>query len=294
MPSSPCISQMRSDSSPRDDTRASSGAYFSYTAFQSQPDIVGRPEVIALQAPHFAQDLPPLGARLDGGANAVEIDPSGLARRRVRLRRRIARVELAVGRHRAQPLAVAHDERQCDRSRARSARPSRRSTSVRSVSKSKSSSRPGRLLVAAASVRADDGHHGPDDLAAGDRRDLPELVLGYRERATRRAMPVEIHANGVGVGALVAVHREPRRRLRLHALERRIERRRAAVLQCDEIRPRRARERELELHGVVHGIERAHRQEVEVLAGGVERRRVVAELRLRDERRRLRLSRYRA
>ncbi len=158
------------------------------------------------------------------------------------------------------------------------------SGSARSVSKSKSSRRRGRLLVAAASVRADDRQQRPDHLVAGDPRDLPELAFGHRKRghAAHDAGQVDAHRRGRllrgGLGGGGGI-------LRLQPFRRRIERRRRAGLQRDQVRPRGARERQLELHAVVHRVERAHRQEVQVAALRVERGRVVAELRLRDERR---------
>ena len=54
-----------------------------------------------------------------------EVDPAALARRRVRLRRRIGRFQLAVGGNGAQPLAFADHQRRCRRRPARSDPPCR-------------------------------------------------------------------------------------------------------------------------------------------------------------------------
>ena len=106
---------------------------------------VRRPEVIALQPPDFAQHLPPFAARVDRHPHASQVDPAALARRRVRLHRRICRLELAVGGNGAQSLAFAdHQRRGSSASTKRSTLSS--SVSARSVSKSKSSSRPGASL----------------------------------------------------------------------------------------------------------------------------------------------------
>ena len=180
---------MRSDSSPRDDTRVEQRRVFLVDGVPVDARHRGRPEVIALQAPHFAQDLAPLGARLDRGAHAIEIDPAALARRRVRLRRRIARVVLAVGRNRRAAACRRARRASGDRSRARSVRPSRSaSPSQRVEIEELEPSRP--FLVAAASVRADDGHHGPDRPCG--RRQPRSGRTCSRPRGTprtRRAMP---------------------------------------------------------------------------------------------------------
>ena len=70
-----------------------------------------------------------------------------------------------------------------------------------------------------------------------------------------------------------------------------IERRRAAGLQRDQVRPRAAREAEVEADVVVDRIEGAHRDEVEIAPLGIERRRRVAELGLGEPGARLRRGR---
>ena len=276
---------MRSESSPRVATREQQRRVAVVDGLPVDARHVQRPEVVALQAPDFAQHLPPLARRVDGDAHAREVDPAALARRRVGLRGLVVRLGLAVRGQRAQPLALANDERRAivgeheavhlfdERLRAQRFEVEELETT-------------GRLLVAAASVRADDRQQRPDHLVAGDPRDLPELAFGHRKRghAAHDAGQVDAHRRGRllrgGLGGGGGI-------LRLQPLRRRIERRRRAGLQRDQVRPRGARERQLELHAVVHRVERAHRQEVQVAALRVERGRVVAELRLRDERRRL-------
>ena len=121
------------------------------------------------------------------------------------------------------------------------------------------------LLVAAAAVRPEDRHHGPDHLVIRPRRRsgrtcsrAPETrQCGARCRRDRRAWRAWSPLAS-GFGALRPVGNQ--------SLERRVERRLRARLQRDHVRTRRARERELELHGVVHRVERADRQEVQVLA----------------------------
>ena len=139
----------------------------------------------------------------------------------------IARVRLAVGGD-ARAAACRRARRaSCGRARARSARPSRRAFPSRSVVEVEELEPPGRLLVAAAAVRADDRQHGPDDLVAGHARDLPELVLrppGTPRRAARcrRGRRASRGASPFFVGRCSAGGI-----VRLQPLERRIERRRA-------------------------------------------------------------------
>ena len=70
-----------------------------------------------------------------------------------------------------------------------------------------------------------------------------------------------------------------------------IEGRPAARLQRDQVRPRAAREAEVEADVVVDRIEGAHRHEVEIAPFGIERRRRIAELGLGERGRRLRRHR---
>ena len=93
---------------------------------------VGDPEVVALQPPHFAQHLRPLGARLDrergcasrsiqpllrdGASDASSASPSS---------------GLRFGGDRAQPLAVAHQQRRVIGGERRSRRPCRSASRLR-------------------------------------------------------------------------------------------------------------------------------------------------------------------
>ena len=112
----------------------------------------------------------------------AEIDPAALARRLVGPRcRALARVGHAVGANRAQPLALPQHERRVIvgddeavdlvderlgllRAEVEHFEPARQ------------------VLVAAASVRAGDGHQRPHDLVAGNAGDLVEASFGHRER----------------------------------------------------------------------------------------------------------------
>ncbi len=238
---------------------------------------VRHPELVALQPPDFAQHLPPLEARIDRQADPVEIDPAGLARRLVRRRRFLAFSPR--GANGAQPLALAHDQRRVIRSE---------DEAVGLVGERFGAQRgevedfqaAGRFLVPPAAVRTRDRKHGPHDLVrrAGN---LAEATFGDRKCGGAPLDPVDINANRarplVGLVARASVVG------RLEALGFRIERRPLIVLQRDQIGTRRAREAQLELHAVVHRVERADRQEVQVLSLGVERRAIVAELGLRRQ-----------
>ena len=249
---------------------------------------VGRPRTgrAAGARPRAASAAIPCAARRD--ADAIEIDPAALARRRVRRSGRFARRSVracsaAIARRRlpSRTTSVMWSAASAKRSAFST------SVSVRSVAKSKSSSRPGRFLVAAAAVRADDRHaRVQTTLSPATPAICPKRFSAHRERARRGARCRRGRREAAPApAALVAAFSAPGgRRRRLQAFRRGIERRRAAGLQRDQVRPRRARETELELHAVVDRVEGAQRQEVEILAVGVERRRVVAELRLRDQR----------
>jgi hypothetical protein len=143
---------------------------------------VGRPELVALQAPDLAQHLAPLATRLDGDANAVEVDAAVLARRRaVGVGRVGLGLGLAVGGDRAQRLAVAVDERDAvagDREivdlLGEGLGAAGREVEALELA--------GRFLVAAAAVRADDVLRVPDDLRAGHAGDAAIAPFGDRER----------------------------------------------------------------------------------------------------------------
>ena len=238
------------------------------------------PELVALQAPHLAQHLRPLGGRQHGRADAVQVDPPALARRCLGLRS--FAVGLAVAHEDAQALVVADRQRdgvgrQCEGIDAIEERFRLHRREVEQLEPSRA------FPMTAAAVRTDQRQRRPQHLAAGHARDLPEPAFHHRERrdALRDAVEVDHDRRLAGAvfggRALVAV-------VGLQALGFRIERGPAAALQRDQVRPHRAREGEFELHAVVDRIERAHRQEVQVLALGIEGGGKVAELRLRRQR----------
>ena len=122
------------------------------------------------------------------------------------------------------------------------------------------------VLAAAASVRANDWQDAPDDLVAGGSRNLAKEVLGDGERrnAARDAGDVDLHGSGQSL-----------QRLRLliplgESLGCRLEWRRAARLQGNQIGSRCARKAQLELDTVVDRIERAQRQKIQVPAVRIE------------------------
>ena len=120
-------------------------------------------------------------------ADAVEVDPAALARRRVRLRRGIALARALRSRgNRAQPLAVADDERRVVGGHREALdlveqRLGAQRFEVEELEPAR------RFLVAAAPVRADDRQHRPEDLAAGHAGDLAEACLRQPETARRAA-----------------------------------------------------------------------------------------------------------
>ena len=108
---------------------------------------VGRPELVALQAPDLAQHLAPLAPRLDGDANAVEVDAAVPARRRAVGVGRIAAWARAGGRRRSRAAPCRRDRRaRCRRRRSRNRRSSRRASRCgRSRSRSARACRPASL-----------------------------------------------------------------------------------------------------------------------------------------------------
>ena len=232
---------------------------------------VGRPELVALQAPHLAQHLAPFAPRLDGDANAVEVDPAVLARRRpsASAGSGLAR---ACGRRRSRAGACRRGRR-ARRRRAAIAKSSifSASVSVRPVAKSKRSSLPGRFLVAAAAVRADDVLRVPDDLRAGHAGDAAVAPFGDRKGGDAADDAVEVDAHRRGsrprprLLAAVRLHPCVGPRAPCAARDRRAA---AARLQRDQVGPRAAREAEVEADVVVDRIEGAHRHEVEVAPSG--------------------------
>src|SRR5712692_2723038 len=125
--------------------------------------------------------------------------------------------------------------------------------------------------VAAAAVSASDIEHGPQHLAV-DASDLAVQALGYRESGNAPLESVELDLHGLnGRRVLLLLLLGEAARLR-------IERRLAARLQRDEVGTPTARERQVEVHAVVHRVEGAHRQEIEIASLRVERGAVVPEL----------------
>ena len=178
---------------------------------------------------------------------------------------------LRVGANGAQALALAHDERRViggEREAVGLARAASRRAAWRSR---RASSRPGRFLVAAAAVRAGNRQRRPQHLAASTPAIWPKRPSATGNAATRRAMPSRSIASARPRVGWSVPSRRPRGP-RLQALRLRIERRPLLGLQRDQVGPRGARKAQLELHAVVDRVERAHRQEVEVLALRIERR----------------------
>ncbi len=157
------------------------------------------PELVALQTPDLAQHLPPLAARLDRQPDAIEVEPTALARRLVGGPSLAA---LALGpahrRDRPKALAFANDERRviagdCE---AVGLFHQRFDTLGFEFEHFKPA---GRILVSAASVRARDRQHRPHNLAAARARDLAEAVFGNGERGdrgwrSRRDRPGALHS----------------------------------------------------------------------------------------------------
>ena len=137
---------------------------------------------------------------------------------------------------------------------------------------------PRRVLVPAATMRTSDRQGRPHHLALGHASDLTVAAFGYRERgdAPRQALGLDRRpcAGRRFVGRAFAVFPGAA----LQAPRRGFEGRRATSLQGDQIGPGRARKAQLELHAVVDRIEGSHREEIQVLALGVEGRGVVAKL----------------
>jgi hypothetical protein len=212
----------------------------------------------ATQPPHLAQHLSPFLARLDRQANALEIDPPTLSRWCLRRRSGFARrIGRAVGGDRAQALALSDEQRDvigADRETV-GALDQRFGAQRREIEYLQPA---GSFLVAAATVRAHDRQHRPDDLVAGDSRDLSEAVLDDGKRSDAALDAIEIDANRRGYHrALRGLFRSRDRVVGVQALGQRIERRRTPRLQRDQIRTGRARKRKLELHAVVDRIEGA-------------------------------------
>ena len=213
-------------------------------------------------------------ARLDRDAHAVEVDPAALARRRAVVRRR-ARA--------CSGLRSAAIARRRLPSRTTSVVPSlRQREGVDLVGEGLGAAGrevealelAGRFLVAAAAVRADDVLHASRSPCAPatpaiwpkrfSRPETPPRGCAMPSRSTRIGA-----ARGRRFGVAAAASRSASA---VRPLRRRLERRPAAGLQRDQVGPRRAREAELELDAVVDRVEGAQRQEVEVLAVGIERR----------------------
>ena len=246
---------------------------------------VGHPELVALQPPHFVQHLPPF-ARADRRKRARGRDRSSrscaTARRPTAARARAGRgmrsARIARSRLPCRSTSVDVIVR-----RARSGRPCRPACSALLRAKSKTSSRPGRSLWPPRPCAPATGISVHTTLSPATPAIWPNASFGHRKRrdAARDAVEIDAQRRRLVVG-LVA--RAAWRIVGLHALGLRLERRARRRLQRDEVRPRGAREAQLELDVVVDRIERAQREEVEVLARRIERRAVVAELGRRDER----------
>ena len=235
---------------------------------------VGNPELVALQSPHFAQHLPPFLPRLDRHPDAVEVDPAALARRLVGVASRITGpLGSAVCGNRAQPLALANDQRRVVRAQRKAVRPlDQRFGAQRGEIEHLEAAR--RLLVPAPPVRADDRQQRPDDLVALGPGDLAEAAFGDRKCRDALRNAVELNRRR----RRIVVRLRLRRRLRLPSFGHRVERRAGPCRERNEVRPRRARKAQLELHAVVDRVERADRQEIEVTAIRIEGRAVVAKL----------------
>ena len=246
---------------------------------------VGHPEVVALQAPHLAQHLPPFEPGLDRCAHAAQVDPAALARRRVAVAGLGAPVLAMVHRDGAQTLAFAHqhggvvggDLEVVDLVHQR----------VGALAVEVEHLQPSRtVLVAAASLLAFDRQQGPQQLAHRRASQFAEAAFGHREGGDALCYAVQVDAHRLGGGragrlglGLVAA-REP--------LGLALEGRRPARLQRHQVGPRGTRETHLELHAVVHRVIGAQRQEVQEASLRVEGRAVVAELGLGHQRAALR------
>ena len=149
---------------------------------------------------------------------------------------------------------------------ARSARPCRPASRCEPVAKSKSSSLPAASLWPPRPCAPTMGSTRPDHLAVRRRRRAGRS--GSRRPGTPPrgcAMPSRSTRIGAAASA-VGVAAASRSRPRPSGPSARLERRPPAGLQRDQVRPRRAREAQLELDAVVDRVEGAQRQEVEVLA----------------------------
>src|SRR5204863_9426546 len=200
---------------------------------------IGRPELVALQAPHLAQHLAPLAARLDGDADPVEVDAAVLARRRPFALARVSLdVGLAVGGDRAEQLAFAVDERDAIAGDGEvvDLLGERLGAAGREVETLELA---GRFLVAAAAVRADDVLRVPHDLRAGHAGDPAVASFGDREGrdAADDAVEIDLHRPGRGDGVRLLAAAVRRRLLALRfgadAARLGVERRPPARLQRD-------------------------------------------------------------
>ena len=248
---------MRSESSPRV-PRGRAAARTGRRCRSSRCPTCGRPEVIALEAPDFAQDLPPFGARVHRRADPIEVDPSAGARRRVRLRRRVRWSGLRLAGI-AQAACPRHDQRHLSAREREPSTLSRRAPRSLRVEVEYLETARGSLCPRRARARRSAPSRSP---CCRPRRDLPELVLRHRER--RGAMPGTVRRLPPRMRGLGGCGQSG-----ISPFERRIERHGdPPITRSATVRTRGARERQLELHGVVHRVERADRRKQRYLPWG--------------------------
>ena len=243
---------------------------------------VGDPELVALQSPHFAEHLAPFASRRHRKPHAIEIDPSALPRRRVGFER--AFVIGLFRRQGAQPLAVANDQRHVIIGEEKLIDPLEYRLRLHHLEVEELEFSV-RLLVTAASMGAQDRLHRPHHLVVARAGNLSVTLFANRERGDATLDTVEIDAQCARRFRLVVDRVLDALAFAAHSTWCRIERRRRVIAQRDQIGARGAWKRQLELHRVVNGVERAHRQKIQIAAVGIERRRIVAEAGLGHQRR---------
>ena len=239
------------------------------------------PEVVTLQAPDLGKDLCPFLRWVHGQVQARQVDEARTARSFVAFGRGLGFiVGLAGGVDGAQPVAGTQQQRMAV-GRHHEAIDLRRQGLGFAGGEVKHLQHAWAFLVAASTVRADNGLRGPDHLAAGHPRDLAVAAFGHRKgrHAARQAFGLQRgqcrrRRGALSIPILVAILQPPWRWL---------EGRNATGLQGQQVGPSGARKAQLELHAVVDRVKGAQRQEVQVLAAGAEGRAVVAKLGLRGQ-----------